>query len=200
MSIPTPLTAGYVLLSVRTNDVHAVCRELLEMNGVILAHPLIGPDDIICFLDTQEPNNFRIVLDKGVRSLMDVGTVEHTETMLVLADEGNTYSGKENRPAPAAAWLFCDIAVGDPKPVVEQLLAIEGVVNAHPVVGRYDIVAFVEAASMSELMHILDGKIRHVRGIRRTDTRLVLMELPREKSDRGREKQKVLGTAVNRQG
>ena len=194
MPIGTPLTAGYVLLSVRTNDVHKVCSDLLAMEGVILAHPLIGPDDIICFVDTQEPDNFRVVLDKGVRQLVDVGVVEHTETMLILADEGRTYSGDENRPAPAAAWLFCDILVGDPKPVIRDLLDIAEVCNAHPVVGRYDIIAYVEAASMPELMGVLDDKIRHVRGIKKTDTRLVLMQLPREKLNRDREHQKALGT------
>lgn len=194
MSVGTPLTAGYILLSVRTNDVHSVCKELLDMEGVIIAHPLIGPDDIICFVDTQEPENFRIILDKKVRKLVDVGTVEHTETMFILADDGRTYSGGENRPAPAAAWLFCDISVGDPKPVIRDLLQIEEVSNAHPVVGRYDIIAYVEAASMQELMATLDDKIRHVRGIKKTDTRLVLMQLPREKPDRNRENQNALGT------
>ena len=194
MSIGTPLTAGYVLLSVRTNDVHRVCKDLLDMEGVIIAHPLIGPDDIICFVDTQEPENFRVVLDKGVRGLVDVGTVEHTETMFILADEGRCYSGAENRPAPAAAWLFCDISVGDPKPVIRDLLEIDEVSNAHPVVGRYDVIAYIEAASMPELMSVLDDKIRHVSGIKKTDTRLVLMQLPREKLDRNRESQKPLGT------
>ncbi len=47
---------------------------------------------------------------------------------------------------------------------------------------------------MPELMSVLDDKIRHVSGIKKTDTRLVLMQLPREKLDRNRESQKPLGT------
>ena len=71
--------------------------------------------------------------------------------MIVLAENGRGYSESENGSVPAAAWLLCDIAVGDPKIVIDELFAIREVVNAHPVLGRYDLVVYVEAASMNEL-------------------------------------------------
>lgn len=186
-------SAGYVLTRVGAHDVHTVREELLKVDGVRVAHPLIGPDDLICYLETYDPARFRAALNKGIRRLVKEGLIEHTETMVILAEKGRGYSGDENRPAPAAAWLFCEVSVADPEPVVEELLAIKGVVNAHPILGRYDLIAYVEAASMDELMRMLDDDIRQVKGIKSTDTRLVLMKVAREMPARDRKKQKSLG-------
>ena len=60
---------------------------------------------------------------------------------------------QENRPAPAAAWLLRDVSVDDPESVIAELLKVPGVVNAHPVLGRYDMIVYkAEAASTDELM------------------------------------------------
>jgi DNA-binding Lrp family transcriptional regulator len=74
------------------------------------------------------------------------------------------------------------------------MLEIDGVVNAHPVVGRYDIIAYVEADSTPELMAMLDKGIRNVKELKKTDTRLVLMESPKEKANRDRTGQHPIGT------
>ena len=182
-------TAGYVLIRAGTRDVHIVRDKLLSVGPVTIAHALIGPDDLICFLETESPQQFILGLDDGIRRLVDTGLIEHTETMMVLAWEGKGYSGRENRPAPAAAWLFCTISIGDPEAVIEKLFKTTGVVNAHAVIGRYDIIAYVEAASMHELMAIIDKDVRRIKEIRNTDTRLVLMKGRREIPTRGRGRQ-----------
>jgi hypothetical protein len=181
-------TAGYVLIRAGTHDVHDLRAKLLQVDGVKVAHALIGPDDLICYLETADHLGFRHALDRGVRKLMDEGLIDHTETMMILGDEGTGYSGEENKPAPAAAWLFCDIAVGDPGPVVKKLKSVDGVVNAHPVIGRYDLIAYVEAQSLDGLMKILDEDIRHVQELKSSDTRLVLMKVTRDMParDKGR--------------
>jgi DNA-binding Lrp family transcriptional regulator len=194
MEIENPFSAGYVLITAGTNDVHALRTELLAIEGVRLVHALIGPDDLICFVDAADATNFRRILDRGIRKLMDQGLIEHTETMIVLADSGHGYSGDENRPAPAAAWLLCDLAVGDPEPVAKKLLEVEGVRNAHPVLGRYDIVVYLEAVSIAELMRVLDEGIRHITEVRKTDTRLVLMNIGDGIPERNRQDQKIIGT------
>jgi DNA-binding Lrp family transcriptional regulator len=188
MPVTDIFTAGYVVIRAGTHDVHEVRQKLLEVEGVRIAHALIGPDDLMCYLETRNHQEFRTALDSGVRKLIDEGFIDHTETMMILASEGTGYSGSENKPAPAAAWLLCDISVGDPTPVVKQLLNIAGVINAHSVIGRYDIIAYVEAQSMDELMRILDEDIRRVKEIKGTDTRLVLMRVARDTParDRGR--------------
>jgi len=180
MPVTEIFTAGFVVVQLGTHDVHDVRQKLLQSGGVRIAHPLIGPDDLICYLETDSPSAFRSALDKEIRKLIDDGLIEHTETMMILAGEGTGYDGTENNPARAAAWLFCDISVGDPSPVVKKLKAVKGIRNAHPVIGRYDVIAYVEADSMDELMQILDEDIRHVTEIKRTDTRLVLMKTTKD--------------------
>jgi len=188
-------SAGYVLVRAGAHDVHAIREELLKVDGVRIAHPLIGPDDLICYVETHDPADFRSTLNRGIRNLVKNGTIEHTETMIILAEKGHGYSGDENKPAPAAAWLLCEVSVNDPEAVIDELLTRPGVVNAHPVLGRYDMIAYVEAASMEELMRILDDDIRHVKGIKSTDTRLVLMRVAKEAPARKREKQKAFGVS-----
>jgi DNA-binding Lrp family transcriptional regulator len=186
-------SAGYVLVRTGAQNVHIVREELLKVEGLRIVHPLLGPDDLICYLETHNPARFRAALNRGVRRLVNNGLIKHTETMIILAEKGRGYSGAENRPAPAAAWLLCDVEVDDPEIVVESLLGINGVVNAHPILGRHDLVAYIEAPSMDELMRILDEDVRQIAGIKRTDTRLVLMKLARAVPSRERENQSVLG-------
>ena len=186
-------SAGYILIKVGSHDVHDVRDKLLAVDGVRIAHPLLGSDDLICYLETYDPASFRRALNCGIRQLIEGGFIERTETMIILAEEGRGYSGSENRPAPAAAWLLCDVSVTDPEKVIGNLLAIPGVVNAHPILGRYDLVAYVEAASMEELMRIIDEDVRNVEGMKNTDTRLVLMKIAKEMPSRNRDKQKSLG-------
>jgi DNA-binding Lrp family transcriptional regulator len=189
-------SAGYVLVRAGVQDVHTVRDELLKVDGVRIAHPLIGPDDLICYVETYDPSQFRKTLNKGIRRLVKDGLIEHTETMIILAEKGRGYSGAENKPAPAAAWLLCDVEVDDPETVIEELLTKRGVVNAHPVLGRYDMIAYVEAGSMDDLIRILDDDIRHVNGIKSTDTRLVLMKIAKDAPPRDRTKQTSLGVSA----
>src|ERR1700749_4298379 len=128
-------SAGYILIKAGAADVHVVREELLKVDGVRIAHPLIGPDDLICYLETYDPAHFRRALNGGIRQLVERGLIEHTETMIILAEKGHGYSGSENRPAPAAAWLLCEVSVSDPENVISDLLAVRGVVNAHPILG-----------------------------------------------------------------
>ena len=185
-------SAGYVLIRAGAHDVHTVREELSKVDGVRIAHALIGPDDLICYVETYDPSQFRRMLNRGIRQLINAGLVEHTETLIILSDKGRGYSGEENKPAPAAAWLLCDVSVNDPETVIDELLTKKGVVNAHPVLGRYDMIAYVEATSTDELMRILDEDIRTVKGIKSTDTRLVLMKIAKELPSRNRDRQRPL--------
>jgi DNA-binding Lrp family transcriptional regulator len=185
-------SAGYVLVRAGTHDVHSVRDELLKIDGVRIAHALIGPDDLICYVETYDPARFRKMLNQGIRRLIIAGLIEHTETLIILSDKGRGYSGEENKPAPAAAWLLCDVSVNDPETVIDELLTKKGVVNAHPVLGRYDMIAYIEATSTDELMRVLDEEVRQVSGIKSTDTRLVLMRMTKELPVRNRNKQKPL--------
>jgi DNA-binding Lrp family transcriptional regulator len=168
-------TAGYVLIKAGRQDVHVVRERLWEVPAVRVVHALTGPDDLICFVETEDAAQFLSALDRGIRKLINSGDIEHTETLMVLAWEGKGYTGRENRPAPAAAWLLCHTSVASPEGVIADLLNIPGVVNAHAVIGQFDLVAYVEAESLMKLTQILDNDLRRVKGIKRTDTRLVLM-------------------------
>jgi hypothetical protein len=188
-------SAGYVLIRAGNHDVHTIRDELLKIEGVWIAHALIGPDDLICYVDRAEPSLLRKTLNQGIRRMMTSGMIEHTETLIIFGNNGSGYSGEENKPAPAAAWLLCDVSVSDPEIVIKELRDKKLVVNAHPVLGRYDMIAYVEATSMDELMRILDEDIRHIEGIRSTDTRLVLMKLDRALPARARGRQLGVSTA-----
>ncbi len=69
------------------------------------------------------------------------------------------------------AYVFAQFGEGDPRETMAAIRAIEGVAQAHLVMGPTDIVAFVEAADLDTLgetvLAILD-----LEGVARTDTRL----------------------------
>ena len=53
--------------------------------------------------------------------------------------------------------------------VLEGIKAIEGVVKAFPVYGRYDIVAFIEASDFNSVSKTL-GEINAIKDIKSTET------------------------------
>jgi DNA-binding Lrp family transcriptional regulator len=184
-------TAGFILVRVGPNDVHTVRKELQQIEAVRIAHPLLGPDDLICYVEANPPQQFRRTINRGIRKLMDAGLIEHTETLMIATDmDARGYGGKEDEPTAAAAWLFCDVSVSDPQEVIKELKQKELVVDAHPVLGRYDFIAYIQARSMDELMRVINEDIRQVKGIKNTDTRLVWTAVAKSSPSRERDKQK----------
>jgi len=57
--------------------------------------------------------------------------------------------------------------------VAEAMLKIEGVRMAHAVTGQFDDVAYVEFLKMEDLGGIIE-KIQHLKGVRRTQTLIVI--------------------------
>lgn len=171
--------SAYVLADIGSANIEEVRERLLRLPHVVLVHGLIGPDDILMYVEAGSYMEFMAVLDKEIRGLMDNGVLKRTETRLVLTSHGRGYTRDHNSPPAGSAWIFFDLDVGDPQTVVDELLRVEGVINAHAVLGVCDVIAYVETEDWRELMVVLDEKIRRVRGVRRTDTRLVLMRRAR---------------------
>jgi DNA-binding Lrp family transcriptional regulator len=166
---------AYVLINTR-QDYEMVRQRLLEMEGVILAHALMGPSDLIVYIDADGLGSLRSLLDHNIRGLIDEGLIESTDTRLVLTSSpGTGFTRDYNNPARVACWVLITVGVGDPEVTLSQLGTVEGVLNAHPVLGPHDIIAYIEAEDQSELMRILDEGILSLPGVARTDTRPVLM-------------------------
>jgi hypothetical protein len=71
----------------------------------------------------------------------------------------------------ATAYVFAEFAGGDFGETMSAIRAMEGVKQAHLMMGPTDIIAFVEAADLDALGEIVVA-IRAVDGVGRTDTRL----------------------------
>jgi nitrate reductase NapAB chaperone NapD len=75
-----------------------------------------------------------------------------------------------------AAFIFIQIAVSggleDMRALHDALHAVDGVKTIHFLAGPTDVIAFVEAADQMALGETL-GKIRGVKGVASTDTRIV---------------------------
>jgi len=75
-----------------------------------------------------------------------------------------------------AAFVFVQMAVSggwaDVRALHSALHAIAGVKTVHFVAGPIDIIVFAEAADQTALMEAL-GKIRGIKGVSGTDTRIV---------------------------
>ena len=172
--------AAYVMVTVGSADVETVCQQLLEFHQVKVAHPLIGPSDIICYVESDDLASFQETLDVKVRGLVDLGLVDKTLTLMVLQyprERGLTRH--DVNVGRGSAWILLDLGMANPETTVSQLLEVEGVRVAHAIVGPWDVIAFVETTSWEELRKFLDDRLRQVEGIRKTDTRPVLARTAR---------------------
>jgi DNA-binding Lrp family transcriptional regulator len=173
--LTTDYMAGYILIDVGHGDVQRVVERLLQHPNVHRAHALLGPTDVIAFVEADGWEGFIATLDRHVRGLIDDRLIRQTETRLVVQSTGIGLK-RSTGPAPSgSAWVFIDVGVGDPEPVLRKLEAIDGVVRAHGVIGACDIIAYLECQGWEDLMQVVDEQIGALPEITRTDTRLVLM-------------------------
>jgi DNA-binding Lrp family transcriptional regulator len=164
--------------TVRKARIDEVRDRLLTVRDVQIVHELLGSYDLICYVEAKDSQSFLETLDADIGALKDEKLVARTETMMILSKEGRQAQvSDEDQPAEISAWILLDTSVGRQELVIEQLLAIPGVVKAHPVLGRYDIVAYVKAGSLEALQQIIDEQIDEIPQIAFPHTHLVLMNL-----------------------
>ena len=79
----------------------------------------------------------------------------------------------EARPERIRAWMGVLVEGNHSRQVIASLLGEPGVVALHDTNGRWDLLAELEAGTMTELSQVLE-RIRLVRGIRGTETSIHL--------------------------
>jgi DNA-binding Lrp family transcriptional regulator len=72
------------------------------------------------------------------------------------------------------AYVLIETAVGRNREVIAGLKKLKGVTSVDLVTGPYDLIAIVEAATLSEVGDIVTAKIHPITGISRTVTCLVI--------------------------
>ncbi len=74
----------------------------------------------------------------------------------------------------AKAFVLIETAVGKTRVVFASLGQVEGIKSVDTVTGPYDIIATIEAETLSDIGDVVTGKIHAVDGISRTVTCLVV--------------------------
>ncbi len=72
------------------------------------------------------------------------------------------------------AYVLIETAVGRNREVIAALRKLKGVSSVDLVTGPYDLIAIVEAETLSEVGDIVTAKIHPITGISRTVTCLVI--------------------------
>jgi DNA-binding Lrp family transcriptional regulator len=72
------------------------------------------------------------------------------------------------------AFVLIETAVGRNREVTAALKKLKGVTSADLVTGPYDVIAVVEALSLSEVGDVVTARIHPIPGISRTVTCLVI--------------------------
>lgn len=73
-----------------------------------------------------------------------------------------------------SAYIFIETIQGKAKSIAHDISLISGVKTAHTVTGPYDVIAFVEADSISVLGDFIVSKIQAIPGVLRTLTNVVI--------------------------
>lgn len=74
----------------------------------------------------------------------------------------------------AKAFVLIETAVGRTKDVAAVLRQMEGVKSVDPVTGPYDVIAVIEAESLTDIGDLVTSKIHPIPGISRTVTCLAI--------------------------
>ena len=72
------------------------------------------------------------------------------------------------------AWVLVNTILGKEHLALDELRKIPGVMDAHLVLGEYDLMVFIEASSMKQLEDILSWNIRRQKNICNTVTMIVI--------------------------
>ena len=77
------------------------------------------------------------------------------------------------------AYILIDTESGMLWEIAKNLLTIAGVKMAHAVTGQFDVVAFAEFPKVEDFGRIIE-KVQQVKGVRRTETLIVVPPTIRE--------------------
>jgi DNA-binding Lrp family transcriptional regulator len=72
------------------------------------------------------------------------------------------------------AFILIETVVGKNRDVVAKIQQIKGIKSADSVTGPYDVVAVIEADSITEIGDIITAKLHTIDGVYRTVTCLVV--------------------------
>lgn len=70
----------------------------------------------------------------------------------------------------AIGFVLISVEPTKEKPVYNQLLKVDEIVELYPLFGEYDLIAKIEAPKYDEIGEIVVSKIRTIEGVRATKT------------------------------
>jgi DNA-binding Lrp family transcriptional regulator len=170
---------GELQTAPKSANAHNVAKKLLSHPNVIFAHPVLGSDDLLVMIAASSPTEFLGAVHGQLRSHFSdkhdyiVRTRSHTIT---------SYYGKKaitrekfDKSSAIEAWILLRVGVPDPAAEIAEILLKDPRITAvAPVLGDFDLFAFVEAASLQELRSVVDETVRGKRHILESTTQLVL--------------------------
>lgn len=71
---------------------------------------------------------------------------------------------------PTRAFILIETEVGRARQVAESLRSVPGVLAADVITGSFDVIATIEASSMSAMAEVITGQVQSIRGVLRTIT------------------------------
>ena len=77
---------------------------------------------------------------------------------------------------PVKAYVLIIAQPGKTHHVIQAVRAIKGVIESHEVMGPYDIVAEIEATTLSDIPPILGDQIRRIDGVESTTSLVTFPE------------------------
>ncbi|WP_114970940.1 Lrp/AsnC family transcriptional regulator [Rhodoferax ferrireducens] len=104
------------------------------------------------------------------------GTVSNRVTKLEDAGVIVGYTVRlrpDAQPSEISAWMSIAVEGNETRSVIASLLGEPGVATLHDTNGRWDLLAELRAANLSELSQVLE-RIRLIRGISNTETSIHL--------------------------
>ncbi|AJM93073.1 Lrp/AsnC ligand binding domain-containing protein [Nitrosopumilus piranensis] len=165
------MAKAYVLIINESGKEGSVISHLRNIQSVSNAYGTFGSYDILAKLESSDEKNIQQDISNGIRKIPNIRS---TLTLLVDKRSGISKTSDTEQKVldehMAQAYITIHCLKSEEENIISKLNAVAEVVEAHTLVGNYEIISKVVAPTYNEISEIISKKIRKIPGIKSTIT------------------------------
>lgn len=165
------MSGAYVLIINESGKEDSVISNLRNIPSVSNAYGTFGSYDILVKMESSDEQNIQHDISNGIRK---IPYIRSTLTLLIDNKPGISKTSDAEQKVldehMAQAYITIHCLKSEEENIMNSLNTIAEVVEAHTLVGNYEIICKVAAPTYTLISDIISKKIRDIPGIKSTIT------------------------------
>lgn len=157
---------AFTFMLVRTGRVAEALKEIQFIREVKYAHICTGGYDIVADLCAESVSKLEEAILEKIRQRSQ--SIENSVTLFAFEHAQASEPNPEDLPILAYVLISCPTA--SPISIAKEVGKIDGVVEAVPVLGPFDVIAITAVKEFSEFHDVIVKGIHEIPGVGRTET------------------------------